>query len=165
MPMTSQQLIALACLLAVPARAGAQAGLGTAVARVGDHDYTVIIECDQSVPELGFRTQPNRLTREAIGKSNPINIRLRRWEETDSLVLSVDKYVAWIPRPTSTAGLLEVTVEMSPNSEVRGGTPTLMTHDRWVAGERFEGGRSIRLRATCSAPAGAAPGTATVGGP
>ncbi len=161
MPRTAK--IACAALALIMAAAGpptvlAQGGVGKAVVLTDDGEYTVLIECDQDRPEHGFRTRPNRVTREATGQNNPINVRLRDWQDTDTVVLSVDRYVAWLPRPTSSGPLLELELEMSPNGDQQGGMPVVMTHERWTAGERFPGTRTVRLRVTCGGGEGTVPG-------
>jgi len=43
---------------------------GTAVLHVGENEYTIPIECDDaSRPELGFSTEPSRITKEATGRT------------------------------------------------------------------------------------------------
>lgn len=131
---------------------------GTAVVTVGADEYTVVIECDDpSGPEAGFGTQPNRLTRQTRGRANGVNVRLRPWEATDEVVVSVDRLVAWVPRPASGGGALELEIEMSPHSAVWDGTPVLMTYERWRAGERFDGKRTVKIRAQCGVRDPAAP--------
>ena len=201
MPRTAK--IACAALALIMAAAGpptvlAQGGVGKAVVLTDDGEYTVLIECDQDRPEHGFRTRPNRVTREATGQNNPINVRLRDWQDTDTVVLSVDgeavrklrpttsgrldkleremsphearqgdacsgvrsvdRHVACLPRPTARAPLLELELEMSPNGDQQGGMPVVMTHERWTAGERFPGTRTVRLRVTCGGGEGTVPG-------
>ena len=52
---------------------------GSAVIRVDDAEYKILIRCnDASRPELGFSTEPNRITRAAMGgRYNMVNLRLR----------------------------------------------------------------------------------------
>ncbi len=123
---------------------------GSAMVRMGDGEYTVVILCDDSSrPEMGFRTEPNRVTRQATGRTNGVNLRLRAWKETNDVVVSLDQYVAWIPRPAGAGGILDLEIEMSRVSELQEGMPVQMTYERWNAGERFGESRVVTLRAIC----------------
>lgn len=45
--------------------------LGTAVVRTDEAEYVIPIECDDATrPELGFSTEPARITREATGRTS-----------------------------------------------------------------------------------------------
>ena len=125
---------------------------GSAIVRVDDGEYTVPIECeDASRPELGFSTEPNRITRERTGRSSMINIRLRPFGEEGESVVSLDRYVAWMPQPASSSGTLSLTLDMSPMSITKeDGSPGLLTRDMWMEGERPPGLTGVHLEARCS---------------
>jgi hypothetical protein len=148
-----------AAVLLLPVPGSAQGGHeGWAVVTVDRAEYTIVIECaDAARPELGFRTQLNRVTRAATGRSNGVGLSLRPWEETDDVAIWLDKYVAWVPRPASAGGELVLEVDMSPMSVVTDGVPGLLTYDMWQRGERAEG-RRARIRARCGERNGEAPG-------
>lgn len=126
---------------------------GSAVVREkgGDAEYKIRIECDDaSRPELGFTTEPNRVTREATGgKYNMVNLRLRPWKETDDVLITSPVGVAWIPRPTSTGGVLSLSVDVVPGKWEENGQPVLLTYDMWKEGVRPEGGATVEFEATC----------------
>lgn len=102
----SIRLAAHAALLLVALAAYAQPrSEGSAVVRVDDMEYVIPIVCDDpSRPELGFSTEPSRVTREATGRSSGVNLRLRRWKEGPESLVTLDRYVAWIPTPASRGG-------------------------------------------------------------
>lgn len=153
-----------ALLLAVvffsPAAAAAQDAAertlheGSAVVRAkgGVGEYKIRILCeDASRPELGFFTEANRITREATGgRTNGVNLRLRPWQETDDVLITSPVGVAWIPRPSSTGGVLSLSVEVVPASFAENGAPVAMTYDRWKAGDRPEGGGTLEFEANCA---------------
>jgi hypothetical protein len=156
-------LIAVLLLMPSPGAAQDERGArpephpGSAVVTVGDGEHTIAILCDDaSRPELGFRTEPNRVTRARSGKSNMVGLSLRPWKETGHVVVSLDRYVAWLPQPASSAGVLTLEIDMSPISIVRDGTPALLTYDMWQAGERPPG-QKVRAEATCGLEGPAAP--------
>ena len=123
---------------------------GTAVVRVDDTEYTIPIECDDANrPELGFSTEPSRITREATGRTSPVRLTLRRWQDTDELVVTLDRYVAWVPSPSSSGGAFALTLDMSPSSVVRDGIPVTMTYDQWTSGDRPPGLTAVRIDADC----------------
>ena len=124
---------------------------GTAVIQVGEGEYTVPIECDDaSRPELGFSTEPSRITRERTGRTSGVNIRLRASGEENESIVTLDRYVAWLPQPTSSSGTLSMTMNLSPISEVRDGQPVMLTRDMWMDGDRPEGLKGVKLEAQCS---------------
>lgn len=136
---------------------GPQGHEGWAVVTVDRAEYTIVLECEDGArPELGFRTQPNRVTRAATGRSNGVGLSLRTWKDTDDVVLALDRYVAWLPRPASAGGELVLEVEMSRNSVMRDGVPGLLTYEMWQRGERGEGQRA-RIRVRCGERNGEAP--------
>lgn len=152
---------AYAALLLVALAAYAQSRFeGSAVVRAADTEYVIPIVCDDaSRPELGFSTEPARLTREAIGRSSGVNLRLRRWQNGPESVVTLDRYVAWIPTPASRGGILELVLAMSPASVVRDGIPVTMTYDMWAAGDRPPGIDGVHIEANCSARDPEAPTT------
>lgn len=124
---------------------------GSAVVQVDDGQYTVAVECDDAMrPELGFSTEPNRITRERTGRTNQINIRLRSSGQEDEIIVSLDRYVAWLAQPTSAGGTLKMTLDMSPVSITKDGQPALLTRDMWMDGERPEGITDVSIEARCS---------------
>ena len=124
---------------------------GTATVRTADTEYAIPIECDDANrPELGISTEPARITREATGRTSGVNLRIRRWQETDELVVSLDRYVAWMPAPSSAGGKLTIELDMSPASITRDGRPTLLTHEMWSNGDRPAGLQSVRIEADCT---------------
>ena len=124
---------------------------GSAVVTVSGNEYTIPIECeDPSRPELGFFTEASRITREATGRSSLVSLRLRVWKDTSDLVISLDRYVAWVPSPTSSGGTLKMMLDMSPASSLKEGIPTALTYDMWMDGERPEGLKNVRFEANCT---------------
>ena len=131
---------------------------GSAVVRVEDSKYTIPIECnDATRPELGFSTEPARITREATGRSSGVRLVVRPWKDSPNLVVSLDRYVAWVPAQPSVAGVLQMKLDMSPASSVKDGFPTALTYDMWMDGERPEGLDNISFEANCSHRDPAAP--------
>lgn len=152
-------LLAATALLP-PARAGAQgrdAGNdrfpGSAVVTIDDAEYLIRIECRvRGRPEAGLSTEPNRITREATGgRYNMLSLHLRPWQDTGDVLVSVDRYVAWIPSPTSEGGVLSLELAMSPASVVRQGVPVAVTYDMWKGGDRPAGLDGVRIVANCNA--------------
>ncbi|MEM7502897.1 MAG: hypothetical protein AAF417_12670 [Pseudomonadota bacterium] len=142
----------LAGLLLVVSAVSAQERVeGTATVQVEANLYTIPIECDDAGrPELGFSTEPSRITRERTGRTSGVQLILRTWKETDMVVISLDRYVAWMPRPSSDAGVLELTLDMSPISSTTNGMPTLLSFDDWQAGDRPEGLSNVQVTADCT---------------
>lgn len=133
--------------------AGTEYADGSAVILASGAEYKIRIECDASGhPEAGFSTEPNRITREATGgKSNMVNLRLRAWKETGDVIVTLDRYVAWIPKPAPQGGILSLTVDMSPASVERDGTPVAFTYDMWQSGDRPPGLEGVWFEANCTA--------------
>jgi len=159
MTITNHRIFIVMALLAVAPIGHTQAlSAGTAILRVDDSEYTIPIECDDaSRPEAGFSTEPSRITKEATGRTSGVRLGPRQWQETDYVVISMDKYVAWVPRPASTGGVLRMTLDMSPVTVFDNGMPVLLTYDMWMAGERPEGIRGVSFEAQCSHRDPAAP--------
>lgn len=125
---------------------------GTAVVQIADREYVIPVECyDPARPELGFTTEPSRITKERTGRSNPIRISIRPWKETTELVVSLDRYVAWIPAQSSSGGVMSLRIDLSPASSVLDGIPVTMTYDRWNSGERPSGLKNVLIKVTCGA--------------
>lgn len=127
---------------------------GSAVVREkgGDGEFTIRILCeDASRPELGFFTEANRVTREATGgKTNGVSLRLRPWEDTGDVLITSPLGVAWIPRPTSTGGVLSLSVDVVPASFMEDNALVAMTYDLWTAGKRPDGGGTLEFEANCA---------------
>jgi hypothetical protein len=151
--------LATTCVLIASAGVARADSDGTAVVTVEDKEYTIPIICrDAAKPELGFSTEPSRVTREATGRSSLINLRVRPWKDTPELVISLDRYVAWVPSKPSSGGELEMELDMSPASFLRDNLPVALTYDLWTEGERPPGLTNVRFRATCSYRDPEAPG-------
>ena len=125
---------------------------GSAVVTVGENEYTIRIECRvQGQPEAGFTTEPNRITREETGgQYNMVTLRLRPWQDTQDVIVSLEGYVAWIPAPASAGGTLSLELEMSPASVVRNNAPVALTYDMWQSGDRPPGRDGVKFAADCS---------------
>jgi len=131
---------------------------GTAVVRVNGSEYTIPIECnDASGPEHGFNTEPSRLTRQATGRSSGVRLNARPWKDTSNLIVSLDRYVAWVPSKRSSGGVLRMMLDMSPASSVKDGIPVTLTYDMWMDGERPAGLENVSFEANCSHRDPAAP--------
>ncbi len=138
---------------------------GTAIVTVGESEYTIPIECEDSGrPELGFSTEPSRITRERTGRTSGINLRVRSVGESEEVVISLDRYVAWMARPESTAGILSLELDMSPASLVRDNMPVALTRDMWMSGDRPEGIEGVKFEAQCTARDQAAPSFRRISG-
>ncbi len=123
---------------------------GSAVVRVEENEYTVRILCnDASRPELGFTTEANRLTRKATGRSNMVGLKLRPWKDTGDVIITLNRYVAWMPQPTAMGGTLSITLNMSPVSQIKDHMPVLLTYDRWTNGDRPPGVTGVEFEARC----------------
>ncbi len=149
--------VALALLVLPTVEASAQANPGdtlyegAAVVRYEDNEYTIPIECDDaSRPELGFNTEPNRTTRERTGRTSMVNFRLRPSGEPDESIVSFERYVAWIPQPTSAGGVLSMSLDLSPITVFRNGAPVLLTRDMWLDGDRPAGISGVEIEAQCT---------------
>lgn len=126
---------------------------GSAVVREKDGDSEVLIRilCDEaSLPEAGFTTEANRLTREETGRSNMASLRLRPWQDTNDVLITSDWGVAWIPRPVSASGVLDMEVEVRPPIVIRNATPVALTYDMWKAGDVADERNVIQFQANCS---------------
>lgn len=151
---------ALCAILLAPGQAAAQQGRsapnarfpGSAVVTVGDDEYTIRIECRvQSRPELGFTTEPDRITREETGgRYNMVTLRLRPWQDTNDVLVSLENYVAWLPAPASTGGVLTLEVDLSPASMMRDGAAVALTYDMFSSGDRPVGQEGVQFRADCN---------------
>ena len=148
---------ALSLLVFPTADANAQANAdqtlfeGTAVIRVENNEYTVPIECDDALlPELGFNTEPSRITRERTGRTSMVNYRLRASGEPNESVVSFERYVAWIPQPTSVGGVLSMSLDLSPITILRDNQPVLLTRDMWLNGDRPVGISGVSVEAQCA---------------
>ena len=123
---------------------------GTAIVSVDDKEYTIPVVCDDpSSPASGVYTEPQRESRERTGRASGVRLTIRPWRETSDVVVSLDRYVAWVPRPSSAEGVLELTLAMSPASSLQGGVPDALTYDEWMAGERPEGLDDVRIVVNC----------------
>lgn len=143
-------LFILAIYLSLDIASAQERQPGTAIVRVGEMEYVIPIECyDPAGPHLGFSTEPSRLTRERTGRSNPVRLTVRPWKDTSELVISLDRYVAWVPTKASTGGVFKMTLDMSPASSVENGFPVLLTYDRWKSGIRPEGLKGVYFEARC----------------
>lgn len=140
----------LAMLVAAVAILAQERHKGTAVIRVADSEYTIPIECnDASDPNQGFYTEPARITRQETGRSSGVRLNVRPWKESSDLVVSLDRYVAWVPAPLFAGG--EATLDMSPASSVKDNMPQALTYERWMNGERPEGLWGVHITADCTA--------------
>lgn len=124
---------------------------GTALVRTSDAEYKIPIECnDAAKPELGFSTEPARVTREATGRTSGVRLTARPWQDTEYLVVTLDRYVAWVPTQSAHGGVLSMTLDMSPASTVIDGIPQTLTFDEWMAGNRPAGLSDVMFEADCS---------------
>ena len=124
---------------------------GTAVVRFNDAEYMIPIECDDPTrPERGFSTEPNRVTRERTRRTSMVNLRVRPWKESGDVIVTLDRYVAWIPSPATTGGVMSVELDMSTASIVRDNLPVAVTYDMWVGGDRPLGLAGVQFEANCS---------------
>lgn len=153
---TRSLAMALLCTLPFPvSEALAEGGKrvrypGSAVVRVADGEYLLPIECDDAGrPELGFSTEPSRITKKRTGRTSLISLRLRSSGQPDETIVSLDRYVAWIPQPTSSGGVLSLTLDLSPASMVRENRPVALTRDMWMSGDRPEGLAGAHFEARC----------------
>jgi hypothetical protein len=137
-------------LLCTGAAQAADTANGTAIILVDDQEYTIPIVCeDPSRPASGLYTEPQRLTRERTGRASGVRLTIRPWKDTAQLVVSLDRYVAWVPAPSEGGSVLEMTLAMSPASSPRDGIPAALTYDEWLAGDRPPGLENVRIEANC----------------
>lgn len=138
---------------------------GSAVVVVDDNEFLIRLECRvQGRPEAGFITEASRITRAETGRTNMVNLRLRPWQDTDDVVVSLEGWVAWMPRPTSVGGVLELEIDLASASTMREGTPVLTTYDMWQNGDRPEGRDGVWFEANCSERNPDAPAYRKLGG-
>ncbi len=145
-------------VLASPAEVAAQGAEtpnarhpGSAVVTFGQDEFLIRIECRvPSKPELGLTTEPNRITREEVGRSNGTALRLRPWEDTGDILVNAGGKMAWVPAPTSTGGVLSMQVELYPTTITRNGAPVLVTYDMWKAGEHSGEATVAQFEANCT---------------
>lgn len=145
------KMLLLPALLALAAGAHAvESANGTATIRVDAQEHTIPIVCDDpAAPESGLYTEPQRVTRERTGRASGVRLTIRPWKDTTDLIVNLDRYVAWIPRPATADGMVELMLSMSPTTSLRDGMPVLLTYDDWVAGDRPEGLANVRIEANC----------------
>lgn len=126
---------------------------GSAVVREqgGDAEALIRILCDErSRPEAGFITEANRITRRETGRSNPASLRLRPWQDTDEVLITTSWGVAWVPRPSSTGGVLSMEVEVGPAGFTRAdGQPVAVTYDMWKSGDLPDERTTVVFEANC----------------
>ncbi len=146
------QSILLPVLLSCGAGAYAvESANGTATVRVDDKEYTIPIVCsDTSSSAVDIYTEPQRVTRERTGRASGVRLTIRPWKQTTDLIVSLDRYVAWISHSALADGILEITLNMSPTTTLQGLMPVALTYDEWVAGNRPEGLNNVRIVANCS---------------
>ena len=141
---------------------------GSAVVREkgGDGEALVRIECDvASQPEAGFITEPNRITRRETGRSNMGSVRLRPWKDTDDVLITTSWGAAWVPRPTSSGGVLTMQVDVGPVSFVRDNMPVAVTYEMWKAGDIPSERTTVELEANCNERDPDAPAWRRIGSP
>lgn len=135
---------------------------GTAIVRTDQMEYVIPVVCDDLArPELGFATEPSRVTRAATGRASAANVRLRQWQDSNELLVTLDRYVAWIPMPESLDAVLSLAIAMSPASIVRDGIPVSVTYDMWASGDRPEG-IEVAIEVDCRSRDPAAPSSRRV---
>lgn len=151
-------LVAVMALLLVSNASAKERHPGSAVVTVGESEYTISIECYVSGNAAqGFSTEPGRLVRERTGRSNGVRLTVRPWKNPEYFVISLDRYVAWVPAPAPTSGVLEMILDMSPASTPVNGMPEALTFERWMEGDRPEGLSGVRFVADCTRRDPAAP--------
>ncbi len=148
---TRQQRIVLTLLvLASQTVQAVEPANGTAIVSIDDKEYTIPIVCDDtSQPAIGVYTEPQRVTRERTGRTSGVRLTIRPWKETGNLIVSLDRYVAWISLPSSSAGILDMSLAMSPASFLQDGVPVALTYDEWMAGNRPAGLEEVRIEVNC----------------
>ena len=156
-PHTALSGLVLVFALVGPANADSN---GTAVVRAAGTEYVIPIVCrEAALANAGFSTEPSRVTRAATGRTSPARLTVRRWKDTDELVISLDRYIAWIAAPDPTGSRFAMTLDMSPSSFLRDGLPVTMTYDVWSAGDRPAGLQDVVIDADCSERDPEAPGS------
>ena len=141
----------LIMLLIVKLAAAQERVEGTATVRVQADEYTIPIECnDAKRPMLGVFTEPARITRERTNRSSGVHLTIRPWKDTDDLIVSLDRYVAWVSSPPGAGGVLNLLkLDMSPLSKIDNGIPALLSYEDWEKGNRPEGLNDVFIRADC----------------
>ena len=132
---------------------------GTAKIVIGDKEYLIPIECDDARrPMRGVKTEPQRITKERTGRTSGVRLNIRPWKETDDIIVTLDRYVAWLPMPLGAGGVLNLlSLDMSPANRPVNGIPTPLTYEDWEAGDRPEGLDNVMIRADCRSRDPAAP--------
>ena len=141
-----------AVLALIAACAGAQDRVeGTATITVGDDEYLIPIECnDARRPGRGVFTEPARITKERTGRSSGVRLTMRPWQDTDDVIITLDKYVAWVDAPLGSGGVWNVLkLDMSPANRVVNGVPTPLSYEDWKNRDRPEGLDDVTIRADC----------------
>ena len=115
-----------------------------------DQEHLLPIECrDAGDPAAGISTEPARITRTWTNQRSSERFNLRPWKNGTHAVVSLGKYIAWIPTPAAEGPILKLTLEMSPASSLVNGIPRAMTFDRWMAGDRSEA-LTVSIEANCA---------------
>ena len=124
---------------------------GTATVRVDQNEYIIPIECDDAKkPMLGLNTEPARITKKRTNRTSGVRLNIRPWKDTDDLIVTLDRYVAWVSSPPGAGGVLNILqLDMSPISRVVEGIPTLLSYEDWENGERPEGLNDVYIHADC----------------
>ena len=152
-PVASSLILALLLILVLPAETTlAQSRFeGTAIVERDGGKYTVPIECENATrPELGFSTEPSRITRERTGRASRVNVRIRPSGEPDEVIVTLDRYTGWFSTPQSESGVLLLTLDLSPITIMKDGQPVMLTRDMWIDGERPEGIAGVKIEAQCT---------------
>ena len=133
---------------------------GTAYVRADGTEYIIPIVCREAgLANAGFSTEPSRVTRAATGRTSPARLTVRPWKDTGELVVSLDRYIAWVTAPETNGTHFSLTVDMSPSSFLRDGLPVTMTYDVWAEGDRPAGLSNVTIDADCSERDPEAPGS------
>ncbi len=124
---------------------------GTATITVGSDVYLIPIECnDARRPGRGVFTEPARITRERTGRSSGVRLTMRPWQDSGDVLITLDKYVAWVESPLGAGGVWNVLkLDMSPASRLVNGIPTPLSYDDWENRDRPEGLDDVTIRADC----------------
>ena len=149
---TTNCVVKALALSLLAACAGAQDRVkGTAKITVGDDEYLIPIECnDARRPGRGVFTEPARITKERTGRSSGVRLTMRPWQDTDDVIITLDKYVAWVDAPLGSGGVWNVLkLDMSPASRVVNGVPTPLSYEDWKNRDRPEGLDDVTIRADC----------------
>ncbi len=137
---------------------------GSAVVQLGGQEYTIPILCDDATSAAaGFITEPSRITRERTGRSSPINLRARPVDGHDELIVTLDRYLTWIPSSATSGASLEAQIDMGPITILRDGLPVLVTREMWANGEQDTAVEGVLINARCDARDPAAPASRRIG--